>query len=180
MEGAWRCSGRALRSLLSQRLELRKGPEGLPEAPICENHHDILDCNWVMSTAEEYDDVIKVSKVSVGTEVFTPEYTVLSASLGFMVGGQENVVSLQRSFDEEDGVCMVLSPTQQCVYDEFTSLTLGRDSLGVRFTPAGQEVFGVGSVRFDFSVDDAVWSDLRSTLATICTGKTFLNVPSAG
>ena len=133
-----------------------------------------------MSTAEEYDDIVKVSKVSVGTEAFTPDYTVHSASLGFMVGEEENVLSIQRSFDEEDGVCMVLSPSQQCVYDEFRSLTLGRDSLGVRFTPSGQRIFGVSSVRFDFSVDDALWSDLRSMLATICTGKTFLNVPPAG
>ncbi|HEV3191183.1 MAG TPA: hypothetical protein VGY54_11830, partial [Polyangiaceae bacterium] len=88
--------------------------------------------------------------------------------------------SIQRSFDEEDGVCMVLSPSQQCIYDEFTSVTLSRDSLGVRFTPTGQQVFGVSSVRFDFSVDDALWRDLRSMLATICTGKTFLKIPHAG
>jgi hypothetical protein len=43
----------------------------------------------------------------------------------------------------------------------------------VRFTPAGQEVFGVASVRFDFSVDDTLWRDLRSMLATICRGKAF-------
>ena len=133
-----------------------------------------------MSAAEEYDDVVKISKVSVDTEAFTPDYTVHSVSLGYTVDDEENVVSIQRSFDEEDGVCLVLSPSQQCVYDEFTTLVLGRESLGVRFTPAGQEVFGLGSVRFDFSVDDALWRDLRDMLATICTGKTFLSVAPAG
>jgi hypothetical protein len=133
-----------------------------------------------MSAAEEYDDIVRVSKVSVDTEAFTPDYTVHSVSLGFMVDGEENVVSLQRSFDEEDGVCIVLSPSQQCVYDEFRSLALGRDSLGVRFTPAGQEVFGVGSVRFDFSVEEAIWRELRDMLATICKGKTFLSVATVG
>ena len=129
-----------------------------------------------MSTAEEYDDVVRVLKVSVGTEAFTPDYVVHSASFGFMVDEAENVLSVERSFDEEDGVCMVLSPSQQCVYDEFTSITLGRDSLGVRFTPTGQALFGVGSVRFDFSIDDALWRDLRSILLTICTGKSFFTV----
>jgi hypothetical protein len=88
-----------------------------------------------MSAAEEYDDVVKISKVSVDTEAFTPDYTVHSVSLGYTVDDEENVVSIQRSFDEEDGVCLVLSPSQQCVYDEFTTLVLGRESLGVRFTP---------------------------------------------
>jgi hypothetical protein len=133
-----------------------------------------------MGADEEYEDVVKVSKVSVGTEAFNPDYAVHSASLGFMLDEEENVLSIQRSFDEEDGVCMVLSPSQQCIYDEFTSVTLSRDSLGVRFTPTGQQVFGVSSVRFDFSVDDALWRDLRSMLATICTGKTFLKIPHAG
>ena len=133
-----------------------------------------------MSTAEEYDDIVKVLKLSVGTEAFTPDYVVHSASFGFMVDEGEGVLSVQRSFDEEDGVCMVLSPSQQCVYDEFTSITLSREALSVRFTPAGQEAFGVGSVRFDFSLDDALWRDLRSTLVTICTGKAFFNLAPAG
>ena len=126
-----------------------------------------------MGTAEEYDDIVRVLKVSVGTEAFTPDYVVHSASFGFMVDEAENVLSVERSFDEDDGVCLVLSPSQQCVYDEFKSITLSRDSLGVRFTRTGQELFGVGSVRFDFSIDDALWRDLRSILLTICTGKSF-------
>jgi hypothetical protein len=133
-----------------------------------------------MSTAEEHDDIVKVVKVSVGTEAFTPDYVVHSASFGFMVDEEEKVLSLQRSFDEEDGVCLVLSPSQQCVYDEFTSITLSRESLSVRFTPSGQEVFDVGSVRLDFSVDDALWRDLRSTLVTIFTGKAFFNMAPPG
>jgi hypothetical protein len=134
----------------------------------------------MMNTAEEYDDIVKVLEVSVGTEAFTPDYVVHSASFGFIVDEEEKVLSVQRSFDEEDGVCMVLSPSQQCVYDEFTSITLSRESLGVRFTPSGHEVFGLGSVRLDFSVDDALWRDLRSTLITICTGKAFLKLGPAG
>lgn len=133
-----------------------------------------------MSAPEDYDDIVKVVKVAVGTEVFTSDYTVHSASLGFIADEEENVVSIQRSFDEDDGVCMVLSPSQQCVYDEFTSLALERNWLGVRFTSAGREVFGVSSVRFDFSIDDSLWSDLRRTLETICTGKSFCSVRPAG
>jgi len=38
-----------------------------------------------MNTAEEYDDIVKVLKLSVGTESFTPDYVVHSASFGFMV-----------------------------------------------------------------------------------------------
>ena len=129
-----------------------------------------------MGAHEEYDHVIKVSQVSVGAESLASSYTVHSASLGFVVDEGENVLSLQRSFDEEDGVCMVLAPSQRCVYDEFRPLTLTRHSLGVRFTPVGQKIFGVSSVRFDFSVDEALWGDLRSTLVTICAGRTFLKL----
>lgn len=130
-----------------------------------------------MSAPDDYDDVVAVTKVSVDIEAFTPDYTVHSVSLGFQVDDVENVLSIQRSFDEEDGVCVVLSPSQQCAYDEFTSLTLGRNALGVRFSPAGEEIFGLGSVRFDLSLDDARWRDLRDMLAIICTGKTFFDVP---
>ena len=127
-----------------------------------------------MSAAEAYDDIIKVSTISVDVEAFTPDYTVHSVSFGFTADEEVNVVSIQRSFDDEDGVCMVLSPSQQCVYDEFTSLTLGRNSLGVRFKAAGAEVFGVRSVCFEFAIDDSLCGELRAMLATICTGKEFL------
>ena len=75
--------------------------------------------------------------------------------------------------DPEEGVCMVLSPSEQCAYDAFTELTLTRDALLVRFTVEGRRTFGVPSVRIDFDISDREWQKMSRVLGTICEGKDY-------
>lgn len=80
--------------------------------------------------------------------------------------------------DPEEGVCMVVSPSEQCAYDAFTELKLMRDALLVRFTAEGKRTFGVPSVRIDFDINEREWRRMSEVLGTICEGKDYYS--SAG
>ena len=75
--------------------------------------------------------------------------------------------------DSEWGVCMVLSPSEQCAYDAFTQLKLTRDALLIRFTAAGRRMFGVPSARIDFDIGEREWRKMSRVLGKICKGKKY-------
>lgn len=136
-----------------------------------------------MTRGNERDEHVKVSTVAVDVEEFTSEYKVRSAHFQFAADGEQHVVTLSRSFgddEDDDGVCLVLSPAQECVYDEFAAVTLRRDALVVRFTDRGQKVFECDSVLLEFSVDQVLWGQLAEALAEICSGKPFFSMAGAG
>lgn len=127
-----------------------------------------------MTPSDEHrTERIFAERVSAHTETVTPEFEVHSVSFGFTSADGERVLSVQRSFDDDDGVCLVLSPSQQCNYDPFTELRLTRKTLSMRFSPSGASVFGVTSLVIDFELPDDVWHAVSRTLALICTGKEF-------
>jgi hypothetical protein len=125
-----------------------------------------------------FEDVLLATKVSVDHEGFTKTFTVDSVSFLFLADGSEQVLSIQRSSEDDDGVCLVVSPSQACAYDTYTEISLTRRGLGIHFTPDGEQVFGVGSVLVTFDIDDELWRKVRTALTTICAGKPFFKPPS--
>ena len=93
----------------------------------------------------EYEATIAATRIGASVERFTPQFEVVSVSLALSEDGESEVLSLQRGFgseaEEEEGVCLVFSPSQKCSYRPFEKLTLERNSLGMRFTAEAQRVF---------------------------------------
>jgi len=116
--------------------------------------------------ARKYADRVTATKVVSGTwDGIVSVNFALDAS-------NERAVHIQGP-DPDDGVCMVLSPSQQCAHDAFTELKLTRDALLVRFTPEGKRAFGVSSVRIDFEVNERAWQKMARVLGAICKGKGY-------
>jgi hypothetical protein len=126
---------------------------------------------------DDFDEVLRATRVGVDHEEFTPDYAVDSISFLYVYDGEEQVLSIQRSPDDDDGVCLVITPSQVCEYDTYTEISLARDALVIRFTPEGEKVFGVRSVRVTFDIDEELWAKVDSTLKTICAGKPFFAPP---
>jgi hypothetical protein len=116
----------------------------------------------------KYDERVAATKVASGTWD-----GVMSVNLA-LDETDERAVHIQG--DSEDGVCMVLSPSQQCAYDAFTELRLTRDALLVQFTPEGQQVFEVASVRIDFTLSELEWKEMARVLTEICRGKDYYSL----
>jgi hypothetical protein len=113
-----------------------------------------------------YADRVTATKVASGTWD-----GIRSVNLALDMA-DERAIHIQGP-DPEEGVCMVLSPSEQCAYDAFTELTLTRDALLVRFTVEGRRTFGVPSVRIDFDISDREWQKMSRVLGTICEGKDY-------
>ncbi len=127
-------------------------------------------------SGKDYEETIAATRVGTFVERFTPECEVVSVVLALSEDGESEVLSLQREFgpdgDGEEGICLVLSPSQQCSYRPFQELTLARTSIGMRFTTEAQRVFNVSSVLITFDVADDVFEEFREKLAVVCAGET--------
>jgi hypothetical protein len=114
----------------------------------------------------KYADRVTATKVASGTWD-----GIRSVNLALDMA-DERAIHIQGP-DPEEGVCMVLSPSEQCAYDAFTELKLTRDALLVRFTAEGRRTFGVPSVRIDFDINDREWQQMSRVLGTICADKDY-------
>ena len=114
----------------------------------------------------KYADRVTATKVASGTSD-----GIRSVNLALDMP-DERAIHIQGP-DPEEGVCMVLSPSERCAYDAFTELKLTRDALLVRFTAEGRRTFGVPSVRIDFDINDREWQRMARALGTICEGKDY-------
>jgi len=126
----------------------------------------------------EYQEELVASKIGTDIERFSRRNFVLSVSLEvLLVDGEEQVLSLQREFggapEEENEICIVLSPSQLCAYNPLTKLVLSRSSLGLTFTEDAAEIFGVASLRLRFSVPDVAFDQFRKKLKILCEGQPF-------
>lgn len=121
-----------------------------------------------------YEQTMVVTRVGTSVERFTPDFEVISVSLAISSCDDGEVISIQRAYgddaDPEDGVCLVLSPSQQCVFDPFEELILGRHSLGMRFTAEAEEMLEVSSALFNLCVSDDVYQELKAGLSAVCCG----------
>ena len=125
----------------------------------------------------EYEETIAATRIGTCVERFTPQFEVVSVNLALSADGQSEILSLQRGFgveaEEEEGICLVLSPSQQCSYKPFEELTLTRNSLGMKFTAEAQRIFNVSSALFAFQASDAVFEDVKEKLKVMSKGEPY-------
>jgi len=128
-------------------------------------------------SGQTYEETIASKRVGTLVERFTPEFEVFSVSLALSEDGESEVLSLQRGFvpegEDGEGICLVLSPSQQCIYKPFQELTLARTSLGMRFTAEAQRVFNASSVLVTFDVSDDIFQEVKEKLEVMCAGETY-------
>lgn len=128
-----------------------------------------------------YEAEFTSAQVAVVRESFTPDFEVLSVNFALPEETDElQLLSLQRGFGadaehEEESICLVLSPSQQCAYDPFESVVLARSFLGLKFTSEAASVFGVGSVRIAFSVEEPLFREVKEGLGTLFQGVPVLH-----
>jgi hypothetical protein len=124
----------------------------------------------------EYEETVAATRVGTLIERFTPECEVVSVIFALSEDGESELLALQRDVyagDEDEGVCLVLSPSQRCSYEPFEELTLTRSSLGMKFTDEAREVFNAASVLVTFDVADDVFEEVRGKLEVLCAGKAY-------
>ena len=125
----------------------------------------------------EYEATIAATRIGASVERFTPRFEVVSVSLALSEDGESEVLSLQRGFgseaEEEEGVCLVFSPSQKCSHRPFEKLTLERNSIGMRFTAEAQRVFKVSSMLVAFEASDAAFQELKVNLKVVCRGEPY-------
>ena len=118
-------------------------------------------------------------QVAVFRESFTQEFEVLSLNFALPEeAGNQELLSIQRAFGEDaedEEICLVLTPSQQCAYDPFKCVVLARSFLGLEFTSEAASVFGVHSVRVNFSIEESLFHEIREGLGILCQGKHVLH-----
>lgn len=125
-------------------------------------------------SGEEYEEARTVTRIGTMVERFTPECEVVSLVLALSDDGESEILSLQRELSQDDeGPCLVLSPSQQCSYRPFHELTLSRTSLGMTLTTEAQSVFNASSVLFRFDVADDIFQEIKEKLEVICSGGSY-------
>lgn len=127
-------------------------------------------------TGIEYEETVAATRVETLIECFTAKCQVISLILALSDDGESETLVLQRNIEDsedDEGVCLVLSPSQRCCYDPFTELILTRSSLGMRFTAEAREVFNTASILFTFDVADDKFDEVRKKLAVLCRGRTY-------
>ena len=120
---------------------------------------------------EEFTEVIVASQVAAAEERFSQELLVRSVSFGWHSNGQDRVLSIQRSEGggEDQEVCLVLSPSQQCAYNPFTNVALTRGGLSMRLNDEGSSIFEVEALQVNFELDDEEFSAVRETVRWLFT-----------
>jgi hypothetical protein len=106
------------------------------------------------------------SEVGTHREEFTPSHAVLS--IGFALSGEDALIierDLGEKSEDEEMLCLVRSPSQECVYDAFTRVVLNRDSLAMYLTGEAAEVFGAAEISIAFSLPEPSFSQLVENMA---------------
>ena len=131
---------------------------------------------------EGFTEVILASQVAATEERFSPEFLVRSVSFGWQSDGQDRVLSIQRSEGggEDQEVCLVLSPSQQCAYNPFAHVALTRGGLGMRLNDEGSSVFEVDALQVNFELNEEQFSAVREALKWVfTTSQQFTCIESA-
>ena len=85
-------------------------------------------------TGIEYEETVAATRVETLIECFTPKCQVISLILALSDDGESETLVLQRNIEDsedDEGVCIVLSPLQVFSYEKFVGLSLARSSLGM-------------------------------------------------
>lgn len=125
----------------------------------------------------DYEKTVRATRIGTNVERFTSEFEVISVNLAFSEDGESEILSIQRGLgleaEEEEGICIVSSPSQQCCYNPFEELILERNFLGIRFTDEAKLVFNVSSALITFHATEELFQEFKERLSLICKGESY-------
>jgi hypothetical protein len=117
---------------------------------------------------------LRASEVGIDREEFAPGGAVLS--IGFALSGEDALIvqrDLGEEVENEEALCLVRSPSQECAYDAFTRVTLNRDSLVLRLSDNAAEVFGDAEISIAFMLPEAQFPRLAEGMAIAFGDRAF-------
>ena len=117
---------------------------------------------------------LRAVEVGVDAEQFTPRYSVLS--VGFALSS-EDALLIQRAFgedaEESEELCLVRSPSQECVYEPFVRVHLARKCLEILLTSEAAQEFGAKAISISFSLQEPQFVQVKEAMANAFTGRGF-------